>query len=121
MWQTQICSLFLGGNSGLLPWNILKIGPSSSGSLGATATQKAPIDPEKAGLWDRVSQQHRGEPVEKARNVEDFQLRHSRLLFGIFRLHILHAPLWIFSISPGAPVGFPAVSKNLGVTILPIA
>jgi hypothetical protein len=46
MWQTQICSLFLGGNSGLLPWNILKIGPSSSGSLGATATQKAPIDPD---------------------------------------------------------------------------
>jgi hypothetical protein len=41
--------------------------------------------------------------------------------FGIFRLHILHAPLWIFSISPGAPVGFPAVSKNLGATILPIA
>ena len=89
--------------------------------FGGHGDPKAPIDPEKAGLWDRVSQQHRGEPVEKARNVEDFQLRHSRLLFGIFRLHILHAPLWIFSISPGAPVGFPAVSKNLGVTILPIA
>lgn len=34
-----------------------------------------------AGLWDRLSRQHRGEPVETARNVEDFQLRHSRLLF----------------------------------------